>query len=69
MQGRAVYQIGNGWVDSKLQSVRNQNLRRVQFASREWFEMLYHEPESAQFLALGRNVRFVMRDEVVEVYE
>jgi hypothetical protein len=52
-----------------LQSVRNQKLRRVQFASREWFEMLYEEPEAAQFLALGRNVRFVMRDEVVEVYE
>jgi len=40
-----------------------------QFASKEWFDMLHKEPESAQFLALGRNVRFAMKDEVVEVYE
>jgi len=69
VQGRAVYQIGNNWVDSKVQSVKNQNVRRVQFASKEWFDMLHKEPESAQFLALGRNVRFAMKDEVVEVYE
>jgi hypothetical protein len=30
---------------------------------------LHKEPDSAQFLALGRNVRFAMKDEVVEVYE
>jgi len=69
VQGRAVYQIGNNWVDSKVQSVKNQNVRRVQFASTEWFDLLHKEPASAQFLALGKNVRFAMNNEVVEVFE
>jgi Ca-activated chloride channel family protein len=69
VQGRAVYQIGNNWVDSKVQSANQQNVRRVQFASPEWFELLHKEPSAAQFLALGRNVRFALNSEIVEVFE
>ena len=70
VQGRAVYQVGSNWIDSKVQSVKNQSVRRVQFASKEWFDLLHKEPEAAQFLALGRNVRFALNaNEIVEVYE
>lgn len=69
VQGRAVYQIGNNWVDSRVQSVNQQNVRRVQFASPAWFDLLHKEPTTAQFLALGKNVRFALKDEIVEVYE
>jgi Ca-activated chloride channel family protein len=71
VQGRAVYQTGNNWIDSKVQSLKNQqNVRRVQFASPEWFELLHKDPNAAQFLALGKNVRFALNDrEIVEVFE
>jgi hypothetical protein len=71
VQGRAVYQIGNNWIDSKVQSQRNQqNVRRVQFASAAWFDLLHKDPNAAQFLALGKNVRFALNEsEIVEVYE
>jgi Ca-activated chloride channel family protein len=69
VQGRAVYQIGNNWVDSKVQSANQQNVRRVQFASPAWFDLLHKEPTTAQFLALGKNVRFALNNEIVEIYE
>jgi RNA-splicing ligase RtcB len=69
VQGRAVYQIGNNWVDSKVQSSNQQNVRRVQFASPAWFDLLHKEPAAAQFLALGKNVRFALNSEIVEVFE
>lgn len=70
VQGRAVYQIGNNWVDSNVQSANQQNVRRVQFASTAWFDLLHKEPNAAQFLALGKNVRFALNsNEIVEVYE
>jgi Ca-activated chloride channel family protein len=69
VQGRAVYQVGNNWVDSKLQMVKDQNVQRVRFASAAYFDLLAKEPTAAQFLALGRNVRFALKDRVYEVYE
>ncbi len=70
IQGRAIYQVGSNWVDSKVQAMKQQNVRRIQFASAAWFELLHKEPQAAQFLALGKNVRFALNEaDVVEVYE
>ncbi|HUP63070.1 MAG TPA: VIT domain-containing protein [Thermoanaerobaculia bacterium] len=69
IQGRAVYQAGEQWVDSNVQSARNQNVQRVRFASAAYFDLLAKEPQAAPFLALGRNVRFAVKDQVYEVYE
>lgn len=69
VQGRAVYQVGSNWIDSRVQSVKNQKVNRVQFASAAYFELLQKEPKAAEFLALGRNVRFAVGEAVYEVYE
>jgi len=69
IQGRAVYQIGNNWVDSRVQETKSPKVNRVQFASAAYFDLLTKEPDAAQFLALGRNVRFALKDAVYEVYE
>lgn len=69
IQGRAVYNIGNNWVDSQIQQQKTQQSRRIQFASDEYFELIKKEPLSAQFLALGKNVRFVLNDTLYEIYE
>lgn len=69
VQGRAVYQMGNNWVDSNVQSVKDQKVNRVKFGSTEYFDLLTKEPTAAQFMALGRNVRFALNEKIYEVFE
>jgi Ca-activated chloride channel homolog len=67
--GRAVYQQDDFWVDSELQNQSIKNKKRIQFNSDEYFALLNKEPETAQFLALGQNVRFYHNNVYYEVYE
>ncbi|MDY6933261.1 MAG: VIT domain-containing protein [Spirochaetota bacterium] len=69
VHGRAIYYSGNFWVDSRIQESRIGKKVRIQFASKRYFQFLRENPESAQFLALGRNVRFVLYNKVYEIYE
>ncbi|MBT8379483.1 MAG: VIT and VWA domain-containing protein [Ignavibacteria bacterium] len=69
IQGRAVYQSGKFWVDSDLQNEKVKNQKRIQFNSDEYFKLLNEEPETAQFLALGQNVRFYYDNTYYEIYE
>ena len=67
--GRAIYQQDKFWVDSELQKRETKNVKRIQFNSDEYFALLNKEPETAQFLALGQNVRFHHKNVFYEVYE
>ena len=69
IQGRAVYQSGKFWVDSELQNQKVKNEKRIQFNSDEYFKLLSDKPETAQFLALGQNVRFYYNNTFYEIYE
>ena len=67
--GRAVYQQDKFWIDSELQNQSNVKKVRLQFNSDEYFKLLNKEPDTAQFLALGQNVRFLHNNVFYEVYE
>lgn len=67
--GRAFYQTGTFWNDSRIQSLKNQQARRIQFAGAEYFSLLAKYPSSAQYLALGRNVRLALDNTLYEIYE
>jgi Ca-activated chloride channel family protein len=69
IQGRAIYNVGKFWVDSRVQQQKNQPINRIQFASVEFFDLLKKRPLSAQFLALGKNIRFVLDNKIYEIYE
>jgi Ca-activated chloride channel family protein len=69
VQGRAFYNAENVWVDSSLQSSAKGNTRRIRFGSNDYFTLIEEEPESAYFLALGKNVRFVLNKTMYEIYE
>ena len=69
ISGRAIYQQDEFWVDSELQNQSDVKKVRVQFNSDEYFKLLNKEPETAQFLALGQNVRFYHKNVFYEVYE
>jgi Ca-activated chloride channel family protein len=69
IQGRAIYQSGKFWVDSELQKRKMKDEKRIQFNSDEYFKLLNDKPETAQFLALGQNVRFYFENSFYEIYE
>jgi Ca-activated chloride channel homolog len=69
VQGRAVYKSGKFWVDSELQKHKTKYENRIQFNSEKYFKLLKDKPETAQFLALGHNVRFYYYDTFYEIYE
>ncbi len=69
VQGRAFYNSGSFWVDSKIQSWKYGKAERIQFAGKEYFDFMKKNPDTAGFLALGRNVRFVWNERVYEIVE
>ena len=70
VNGKAFAQNGANWTDTAIQSVKQDAKRnRVQFGSKDYFDLLTSKPESAQWLALGRNVQFTLGSELYEVFE
>lgn len=69
VSGRAVYQQDEFWIDSELQNQSIIKKIRIQFNSDDYFKLLNKEPDTAQFLALGQNVRFYHKNVFYEVYE
>ena len=67
--GRAFYQTGKFWVDSKVQTAGKQQAKRIQMGGPEYFHLLKDQPESARFLALGQNVRFLLRGQLYEIHK
>jgi len=69
IQGRAVYQNGNEWIDLYVQQQPDLQRERIKFASEEYFKLLNSNPEVSDFLSLGQNVRFVYSNKIYEIYE
>jgi Ca-activated chloride channel family protein len=69
IQGRAFYNSGNGWIDSQLQTQKGLSVIRIQFASSKYFELLQKNKTAGEILALGKNVQFVMNNQIYEIYE
>jgi hypothetical protein len=67
--GKNFFQNGSQWVDTAVQKMPNATPVRLQFASPEYFEFVARNPAAAPWLALGGNVRFVLKDTIYEVYE
>jgi Ca-activated chloride channel family protein len=68
--GRAFYNNGSNWMDVSVQKQKaDVKKNRIQFASAEYFDLLKKYPLAPQFMSLGKNVSFVMNNEVWEIYE
>lgn len=68
--GRAFYQNGPVWTDALVQKQNAQSRRvQLQFASKEYFDLMQKHPEVKPWLALGNRVQFVLADTVYEVTE
>jgi Ca-activated chloride channel family protein len=70
VKGKTFYQNGSQWTDILVQKAKGaQQKRRIQFGSSGYFDLLKKTPEAGYFLALGKNVTFVLKTEVIEIYE
>jgi Ca-activated chloride channel family protein len=69
IQGRAVYQTNDEWIDLYVQNTKNQKVNKIQFASTDYFNLLNKYPETSQFLSLGKQVKFVYKNNLYEIYE
>src|SRR5439155_9174797 len=67
--GRTFFQNDRQWVDSLVQQQKNPRSVRVQFGSTEYFELIRKQPRSVPWLALGRNLQFVIVCAVYVIYE
>jgi len=67
--GRNAFQNGDQWVDSLAQNQPDAKRLRIKFNSTEYFTLAAKEAESLPWLALGRNVQFVLHGTVYEIYE
>lgn len=67
--GRAFYQTGSTWVDSRLQGTSSGKTERIRFASENYFQLLRENPGISPILSLGQNLRFVLGNRMIEIYE
>ncbi len=67
--GKSFYQNGAQWVDAEAQQLKDAKSVKLQFGSADYFALLGKEPRAAQWLALGRNVQFVLGGTLYEVAE
>ena len=69
--GKNFTQNARFWVDSDVQAaeVAKAKRSRIAFNSDAYFNLLAMEPKVAQWLALGRNVQFVLNNTIYEIYE
>jgi Ca-activated chloride channel family protein len=67
--GRTFFLNNEQWIDSDVQKKPNASRVRIQFSSEEYFALLSQQPQTSGWLALGRNVQFVLGDKVYEIYE
>src|SRR5439155_11694269 len=67
--GRSFYQNGNQWIDGSVQKLKDAKRVRVQFNSKEYFDLVAKKPETLRWLALGQNVQFALNDTIYEVFD
>jgi Ca-activated chloride channel family protein len=67
--GKNFFQNDRQWIDSAVQKNAQANQVRIQFASKEYFELAANHPATQKWLALGQNVQFFYNKTVYEIYE
>ncbi|MFA6544550.1 MAG: VIT domain-containing protein [Limisphaerales bacterium] len=65
--GKSFYQNGAQWVDADIQQFKDARTVKLQFGSADYFALLGRQPQISPWLALGRNVQFVLNGTLYEV--
>lgn len=67
--GKTFFQSENAWVDSELQKAKDAKRVKLQFGTQEYFDFVGKHPETMPWLALGKNIQFVLAGVIYEIYE
>ncbi len=68
--GKNFYQNGAQWIDGDVQKQRDDVKKvRLQFGSKEYFELATKDARARQWLTLGSNLQFVLDSTTYEIYE
>ena len=67
--GKNFFQNEKQWIDATVQQHPNAKRARIQFGSAEYFDLVTKHPAALPWLALGRNVQFVLDNTVYDIYE
>ncbi len=67
--GKNFFQNDQQWIDSAVQKHPDARRVRIQFGSEEYFDLVTREPRALPWLALGRNVQFLLGGTVYDIYE
>ncbi|HEY0256529.1 MAG TPA: VIT and VWA domain-containing protein [Candidatus Methylacidiphilales bacterium] len=68
LAGRAFYQNGNQWVDSRVSKQNGGKEVRLKFGSPEYFDFATQHPEARAYLSLGQNVKLVLANTVYDIF-
>ncbi|MGZ4962278.1 MAG: VIT domain-containing protein [Limisphaerales bacterium] len=66
--GKNFFLNGSQWLDTDVQNAAKAKRVRVQFNSKEYFELVRTNKQALPWLAQGNNVQFVMNGLVYEIY-
>jgi Ca-activated chloride channel family protein len=69
VSGKNFFQNDKQWIDPSIQTVKNAKHVRIKFNSDDYFALARKNPAALPWLALGRNIQFVLNDEIYEIYE
>jgi Ca-activated chloride channel family protein len=67
VNGRNFFLNGDQWVDSAVQGQTNAPRVKIEFNSREYFDLAKTSPTVGPWLALGQNVQFTLGGKVYEI--
>src|SRR5439155_415154 len=67
--GKNFFQNDKQWIDSAVQKNANAKRVRIQFASKEYFDLAANNSKALPWLALGQNVQFILDKTIYEIYE
>lgn len=67
--GRNFIQRGDVWMDGRIPENPGKPVQRIAFNSDDYFDLLSKRPEVAEWYALGRNIQFILGDQIIEIFD
>ena len=68
--GRRTFRFDQGfWTETALEGIKDPKITRVEFDSKEYWDLISKHPELRDVLALGTQVKFQVGDKFYEIYD
>ncbi|MBI4567733.1 MAG: VWA domain-containing protein [Planctomycetes bacterium] len=65
--GKTFYLIDGRWQDAAYDAKKHKNVKKVEYLSTEYFDLLKKDADMGKYLALGQRVLLVLGDQAIEI--